>query len=67
MSSKSRCPNCKNALLQKSERGTRAHIRGPLIFTNGVCMGQCYWCKSLVKLPMTLEKGAGETFVITQP
>ncbi len=67
MSSKSRCPQCNNALLQKSATGTRVRIRGPLVFNNGVCMAQCYWCKTAVKLPMSLEKGAGETFIITQP
>lgn len=64
--SKNRCPNCNNAVLQKSESGTRVRIRGPVVFQNGVCMAQCYWCKGPLELPMRLEKGAGETFVITR-
>lgn len=65
--SKSRCPNCNNAVLQKSDQGTRVRIRGPIVFANDVCLAQCYWCKSTVTLPMSLAKGAGESFVIRRP
>ncbi len=62
-----RCPKCRNAVLQKSEQGTRVRIKGPVVFANGHCLAQCYWCNEPVKLPMSLEKGAGETFVISRP
>lgn len=64
--SRNRCPQCKNAVLQKSEQGTRVRIRGPVVFVGDRCLAQCYWCRSSIELPMSLEKGAGETFVINQ-
>jgi len=67
MPAKNRCPKCKNAVLQKSEQGTRVRIRGPIVFVGGRCLAQCYWCREPIELPMQLEKGAGESFVISRP
>ena len=63
---KNRCPQCKNAVLQKSGTTTEVRIRGKLIFKSGKCTAQCYWCREPIELPMSLEKGAGETFVISR-
>ena len=65
--SKNRCPNCNNAVLQKSEEGTKVRIRGPLMFKGDTCIAQCYWCRGPIELPMRLNKGAGETFIISRP
>lgn len=65
--SKNRCPHCKNAVLQKSGTGTRVRIEGPVIFANGTCLARCYWCKGAIELPLELQKGAGESFIISQP
>lgn len=62
--SKNRCPRCKNAVLQKSKDGVRVRIRGPVVFVDGQCMAPCYWCREIINLPLNLEKGAGETFII---
>lgn len=62
--SKNRCPKCKNAVLQKSEQDVRVRIRGPVVFIDGQCMAPCFWCREIINIPLKLEKGAGETFVI---
>lgn len=64
MASRNRCPKCKNAVLQKSDESTRVRIRGPIVFVGAKCLAQCYWCREPIELPMTLAKGAGETFII---
>lgn len=61
-----KCPQCDNSLIQKSGQQTKIRIHGPVVFTDGRCLAKCYWCKRPVELPMILEKGAGETFVISR-
>jgi len=63
-----RCPNCKNRLLQKSGDTTRLRARGPLLFkSDGTCNTQCYWCKSDVTVPVSIEPDVrvdGERFFL---
>jgi hypothetical protein len=59
-----KCPKCKNALLQKSDQGTRVRTKGPIVFDNdGSCTAQCYWCGDPVTIPLELRK-THEKFVI---
>ena len=59
-----KCPHCKNALLQKSDGGTKVRTKGPIVFSkDGTCSAQCYWCGDTVTIPIELRK-ATEKFVI---
>ena len=62
-----RCTNCKNKLLQKSGSRTAVRTQGPIVFEGGVCKAKCYWCKSLVTLPLQIVEGTtvpAERFVL---
>lgn len=65
-----KCPYCKNRLLQKTGNQIRVRIQGQLIFDEeGVCRAQCYWCKRVVTLPLSLESGINipsEKFILAQ-
>ena len=65
-----RCPECRNRVLQKSGRKTRLRIRGQVIFENGVCHAQCFWCKSDIEIPLEISDGTSivqEQFVLATP
>lgn len=49
-----RCPNCDNHILQKSGSVTKVRIRGRIVIENGKCTAQCYWCKSMVEVPLQI-------------
>jgi hypothetical protein len=52
-----RCKGCGNKVVQKSDQGVRVRTQGPLVFTSeGHCVGQCFWCKGSVELPLELTK-----------
>ena len=52
-----RCSSCGNKVVQKNEQGTRIRTQGPIVFSqDGQCVGQCFWCKSPVTLPIELTK-----------
>lgn len=65
-----KCPQCRNHVLQKSGSRTRLRIQGPVVFDeNGLCHALCYWCKSEVLLPLSIQKGTPideERFVLTR-
>jgi hypothetical protein len=66
-----RCPQCKNRVLQKSGNITRVRTQGPVTFdADGTCRAQCYWCKSPITLPVSLDDEASipeERFIIPSP
>lgn len=52
-----RCPNCNNRVLQKSGNDTRVRTEGPITFdASGTARAKCYWCKSMVELPIEMKK-----------
>lgn len=62
-----RCPKCKNHILQKSGSRTRLRTQGPIVFEDGVCKAQCYWCKGEIEIPVEIKDGtpiSSETFVV---
>lgn len=51
-----RCPHCKNKLLQKSGSSTRLRTDGPIEFDDtGEAKTKCFWCKSVVDVPIALK------------
>jgi len=60
-----RCPKCKNHVLQKSETRIRLRTKGAIIFEDGVCKSQCYWCREPIEIPVELIPSK-ERFVITR-
>ena len=41
--------------------------KGPLVFEDGVCKTQCYWCGGSIEIPVEIREGtpiSSETFVI---
>lgn len=66
-----KCPHCKNRLLQKSGVETRVRTEGPITFDSlGVARAKCYWCKSMVELPLEMKKSVEvheERLVIRRP
>ena len=62
-----RCPKCKNKVLQKSGAKTRLRVEGPVEFTEDACFAKCYWCKSLLEIPIQIKSGTpvpAERFVL---
>jgi len=63
-----RCPHCHNKLLQKSGRSTKLRTHGPILFReDGTATAKCYWCKSLVEVPVNIREGtpvAEERFLL---
>lgn len=53
-----RCPNCKNHVLQKSGNRIRLRTKGQIVFEDGACQAQCFWCKSPVTIPLEIQEGA---------
>lgn len=65
-----RCPNCQNHILQKSGRKTRLRIKGQVVFENGLCKAQCYWCKTEIEIPLEIREGTPvveEQFILPNP
>lgn len=53
-----RCPHCKNKLLQKSGSKTRLRTEGVHEWDEeGVCTAKCFWCKSMVEIPVQIRDG----------
>ena len=52
-----RCPKCKNHILQKSGSRTRLRTKGPIVFEDGVCKTQCYWCGGSIEIPVEIRDG----------
>jgi hypothetical protein len=52
-----RCPHCDNHLLQKSGSRVRLRTQGPIDFDGKRCRAKCYWCASLVELPIQILDG----------
>lgn len=52
-----KCPNCKNAVVQKSEDSYRIRLDGPMeVSSDGNVSAKCHWCKKKVDLPLELKK-----------
>jgi hypothetical protein len=65
-----RCPYCDNHILQKSGKTTRLRIKGQVIFEEGLCKAQCYWCKATIEIPLEIREGTPikqESFVLSKP
>lgn len=53
-----RCPKCKERILHKAGDTTRLRVEGLITFdANGVCRAKCYWCKSIVEVPVKIVEG----------
>lgn len=63
--SRTRCPKCKNAILQKSDKGEQLRIKGKLFFVQDRSFSHCFWCNELIEVPLKLNKA--ESFVIREP
>jgi hypothetical protein len=64
-----RCPKCKNHVLQKSGRRTRLRTKGQIVFEDGICASQCYWCGSVIEIPLEIVDGTSviqEKFILRQ-
>lgn len=65
-----RCPKCQNHILQKSGRKTRLRVKGQVIFENGLCKAQCYWCRAEIEIPLEIKDGtpiSSEQFILPNP
>lgn len=65
-----RCPICHNHVLQKSGKTTRLRIKGQVTFENGLCKARCYWCQSVIEIPLEIREGTAikqEQFVLPNP
>jgi hypothetical protein len=52
-----RCPQCRNRIVQKASDGVHIRSQGAIVFTpDGKCIAKCFFCKTLVELPMELQK-----------
>ena len=64
-----RCPNCSNHVLQKSGKKTRLRTKGQIVFEDGLCKAQCFWCKTKIEIPIEISDGTAipqEQFILTQ-
>lgn len=62
-----RCPRCKNHILQKSGRRVRLRTQGPIVFEDGLCKAQCFWCRESIEVPVEISEGTSivsELFVL---
>lgn len=52
-----KCPSCRNHVLQKSGKRIRLRIKGRILFDDGICKAQCYWCGDEVEMPLEIIEG----------
>lgn len=52
-----RCANCDNHVLQKSGSRVRLRTQGPIEFDGAHCRAKCYWCGTMVELPLQIQEG----------
>lgn len=65
-----KCPSCGNHVLQKSGKRTRLRTKGQIVFEQGLCKAQCYWCGSEIEIPLEIRDGTPivqEQFVLRNP
>jgi hypothetical protein len=64
-----KCRECKNNVLQKSGNRIRLRTKGQLIFEDGVCKAQCFWCGSSIEIPIQIAEGTAiprERLILTK-
>ncbi len=55
MAGQTKCPKCKDRLIQRLGTMTRVRVEGPLeIDEAGNCFARCFWCKARVPVPLKL-------------
>lgn len=61
-----RCPECNNKVVQVDENGIiRVRVDGPVEFSpTGESIAKCYWCKSKITLPLTIN--FSEKFILSK-